>query len=333
MEAPALISPLEIASLISERNSSSTDASTTTRVGTTESESVPEFKLIEPTASAVESWIDYATNPQARWHLGLTRLDLMTRGLGRGEVALFFGRSHMGKSQVVFNAVVNSLIGNDEARILVYSPDEPRELIVAKLYSLMFGLNSGLVEQKMREGDPPLVAHIKELAEPGGYLDKVLIYDGSPTFEEMHQVLAEAETYWKMPATLAVCDYLELFGGAGAADSQGVIAKAQGMKIWAKQADIALVLIHQQGRSGTIGEASGLYSSRFGGEQEAIFAYEIYRQRDRTDLTAAEKRWHENSININLVKNKRGNLRDDLTYYIDPDTGRIGEYTQELEPT
>tara|TARA_B100000131_G_scaffold303985_1_gene328536 strand:+ start:1379 stop:2374 length:996 start_codon:yes stop_codon:yes gene_type:complete len=299
--------------------------------------SVPEgparsFSLINPTSTAVSSWIDYATNPEARWHTGFHRLDVMTRGLGRGELALFMGRSHMGKSQVVFNACVHSLLNVDDARIILFSPDEPRELIVAKLYSLMFGVNSADVEQRMREGDPALVEHLKELAEPGNYLDKVLIYDGSPSFQTMHEVVLEAEQYWQMPATLAVCDYLELFGGAGAVDSQGVIAKAQGMKIFAKEADIPVVLIHQQGRSGAVGEAAGLYSSRFGGEQEAIFAYEVYRQRDRDFLSPSERRFHENSININLVKNKRGNLRGDLTYYLDPDTGRITEYTTDLVP-
>jgi len=290
------------------------------------------FNLIDPTSTAVSSWIDYATNPEARWLTGFHRLDVMTRGLGRGELALFMGRSHMGKSQVVFNACIHSLLNVEDVRIILFSPDEPRELIVAKFYSLMFGLNSIEVEKRMREGDPALVAHLTELAEPGNYLDKLLIYDGSPSFQTMHDVVVEAEDYWQMPATLTVCDYLELFGGAGAADSQGVIAKAQGMKIFAKEADIPVVLIHQQGRSGTIGESAGLYSSRFGGEQEAIFAYEVYRQRDRSNLSAAESRFHENSININLVKNKRGNLRGDLTYYLDPESGQIREYTTDLVP-
>ena len=54
------------------------------------------------------------------------------RGLARGEMLLVVGHSHHGKSQVLYNSSITALL-NTNAHILLFSPDEPRELIAQQL--------------------------------------------------------------------------------------------------------------------------------------------------------------------------------------------------------
>ena len=127
-------------------------------------------------------------------------------------------------------------------------------------------------------------------------------------------------------------DYLELLPG-GDADATGVTSKAQAVKRWAKEQRVPLALVHQAGRgAGERGRAAGISAGRYGGEQEAIFVVEVYRKKDRYDLSDWETRYHENSINMNLCKNKRTARLLDQTYYLDPECGHVHPYWEELIP-
>jgi hypothetical protein len=248
---------------------------------------------------------------------------------------LCVGRTHSGKSQFLYQAIVNTLINQDHARILIFSPDEPRELVVAKIYSLMFGVNGAEVERSLRNGDPEVKKHLQELGEPGNLFDRLIIHDGSPSFRIMHDVMFEAEDYWQTPTTMAMVDYLELLvPDAKESGSQAVIRLAQACKRWCKEADLPLAVVHQSGRANERGTSGGISVARYGGEQESHQVIEVYRQRDRRNLTANEASFHRNSINVNLVKNKRPpNRLEDLLYYIDEDCGAISEYTSAREPS
>ena len=59
---------------------------------------------------------------------------------------------------------------------------------------------------------------------------------------------------------------------------------------------------------------------------------EVYRKRDKHSLSDWETRYHENSINVNLCKNKRTARVVDMCYYLDPTAGHIHTYYEELVP-
>ena len=110
-------------------------------------------------------------------------------------------------------------------------------------------------------------------------------------------------------------------------------SKAQAVKRWAKTQRVPVGLVHQSGRgSGEKGKAAGIYAGRYGGEQEAIFVLEVYRQKERYDLSEWEVRYHENSVNLNLCKNKRTARLTDQVYYLDPQCGHVHPYWEELIP-
>lgn len=294
----------------------------------------PPESLAPPTSEAIQRWVDYASNPEQRWQTGFRGIDILTRGLGRGELMQVVGKSHSGKSQWLYNCIVRSLLNDEHFRGVIYSPDEPTELVVAKLYSIMFGVNGADVEKQLRQGDKTLIGHLQDLGKPGNFFDKIRIYDGAPTFNLMHDVLAEAQDGWGEEATLLMVDYLELLRGNGRRSSSevgNVQALAQGLKQFAKDVRLPVAFVHQAGRgSGDRGKSAGISAGKYGGEAESMFIYEVWRERENTSHIGEMKRLHENSISVGLWKNKRppGRL-DQFTFYLDPDTGHIDEMTED----
>jgi len=282
------------------------------------------------TSAVVDNLIGFIRNPAERWYLGFPEIDLATRGIGKGEVFLCVGRSHTGKSQVFLNSIVHNLTNDPAAHIVIFSVDEPRELVVMKLFCLLQGRSSIEVEEAIKAGDKGMLADLERAATHE--LSRVAVVDESMTLESMSAAMDEARAWWGCEISFCMIDYLELLPG-GEADASGVTAKAQAVKRWAKMQRVPIGLVHQAGRTaGERGKPAGIHAGRYGGEQEAIFVMEVYRKKDRSDLTDWETEYHANSINMNLCKNKRTARLVDHTFYLDPQCGHVHPYWEELIP-
>ena len=282
------------------------------------------------TTDVVTNLVGFIQNPAERWYLGIPEVDLASRGVGRGEVLLVVGRSHTGKSQVLLNSIVTNLVNSPAAHVVIFSMDEPRELVVMKLYCLLRGKSSTEVEEAVKAGNKEIIADLERAASEE--LSRIAIVDESIPLATMGDVLDEARDYWGCNPSFTMIDYLELLPG-GDSDATGVTSKAQAVKRWAKTQRVPVGLVHQAGRgAGEKGRAAGLYAGRYGGEQEAIFVIEVYRKKDRADLSEWEKEYHAHSINLNLCKNKRTARLVDQTYYLDPLCGQVHPYWEELIP-
>jgi KaiC/GvpD/RAD55 family RecA-like ATPase len=282
------------------------------------------------TPAVMENLIGFIRNPSERWYLGFSEIDIATRGIGRGELLLVVGRSHTGKSQVLLNSIVTNLVNDPEAHVVIFSMDEPRELVVMKLFCLLQGRSSSEVEEAIKAGDKDTLAELERAAT--NELSRVAIIDESMSLESMSAAMDEARAWWGRNPSFCMIDYLELLPG-GEADASGVTAKAQAIKRWAKVQRVPIALVHQAGRSaGDRGKAAGIHAGRYGGEQEAIFVLEVYRKKDRPDLSEWEIDYHENSVQMNLCKNKRTARLGDYTYYMDSQCGHIHPYWDELIP-
>jgi KaiC/GvpD/RAD55 family RecA-like ATPase len=259
------------------------------------------------------------------FRMGWRDLDLLLpSGLERGSVLLIIGKPHSGKTTVTMNMIVNNLKRTDDFRAAIFSPDEPRELVISKLYSIAYGRDAAATEKAIRDGDATTLAEFSEAGR--GLLDRVLISDQSLTFNQMLRAMDEAAEYWHAPADVVVMDYLELLPGA-AADNTAVAHKAQEAKRWAKTADVPLLLLHQIGRGASErGKPAGIAGGRFGGEAEAVVVMEVYRPKERSGLSAHEAKQVENVIRLSVVKNKKPpfTLRD-VEMMMDAASGRIVE--------
>ena len=282
------------------------------------------------TSKVVENLIGFIRNPAERWYLGFPEIDLATRGVGKGEVLLVVGRSHTGKSQILLNSIVTNLVNDPNAHVVIFSMDEPRELVAMKLFCLLQGRSSTDVEEAIKAGDRNVLDALGLASERE--LSRVAIIDESMSLEAMSAAMDEAREWWGANPSFCMIDYLELMVG-GDADATGVTSKAQALKRWAKTERVPVGLVHQAGRTaGERGKAAGIHAGRYGGEQEAIFVIEVYRKKDQTDLSDWETKYHANSINMNICKNKRTARLLDQTYYLDPECGHIHPYWEELIP-
>ena len=213
---------------------------------------------------------------------------------------------------------------------MIFSLDEPRELVLMKLFCLLKGRASEEVEEAVKRGDKDTLSDLERAATQE--LSRVAIIDEGVHLEEMGRVMDEARAWWGVDPSFCMIDYLELLPG-GDSDAVGVVSKAQAVKRWAKEQRVPIGLVHQSGRgSSQPGYAAGLYGGRYGGEHEAIFVLEVYRKKDRHDLSRWEVEYHANSVNMNLCKNKRTARLVDQTYYLDPGCGHVHPYHQELIP-
>ena len=283
-----------------------------------------------PTSKVVENLIGFIRNPAERWYLGFPEIDLATRGVGKGEVLLVVGRSHTGKSQILLNSIVTNLVNDSTAHVVIFSMDEPRELVAMKLFCLLQGRSSTDVEEAIKAGDRNVIDALGLASERE--LSRVAIIDESMSLEAMSAAMDEAREWWGTNPSFCMIDYLELMVG-GDADATGVTSKAQALKRWAKTERVPVGLVHQAGRTaGERGKAAGIHAGRYGGEQEAIFVMEVYRKKDQTDLSDWETKYHANSINMNICKNKRTARLIDQTYYLDPECGHVHPYWEELIP-
>lgn len=276
-----------------------------------------------PTSKAVESYIYYLNN-DAAFTTGFKPLDLcFPGGLDRGDMFLVTGKSHSGKSTVAYNMVVHNLRRSEDFTAVLFSPDEPRELAMQKLFCIAMGRNALEVEDAIRRGDESAQRELENAAN--GLLDRVLINDQSLSFPQMLDAIWEAKEYWGAAPSACVIDYLELLHGTS--DANGVAAKAQGAKRFAKDADVPLIVLHQTGRGASErGKPAGIHGARFGGENESVAVLECYRPKDRTDLSPRELTMVEDVVRLNLVKNKRPPYRlIDTEMILDPINGRIRE--------
>jgi hypothetical protein len=231
---------------------------------------------------------------------------------------------------MLLNSIVVNLINDPAAHVVIFSMDEPRELVAMKLFCLLKGRSSTEVEEAIKANDKNTIQELAEASEKE--LSRIAIIDESLPLSRMEEVMEETREWFGTNPSFCMIDYLELLPG-GDSDATGVTTKAQAVKRWAKTQRVPVGLVHQAGRgSGDKGKAAGLYAGRYGGEQEAIFVIEVYRQRDRYDLSQWEKTYHDNSINLNLCKNKRTARLIDQTYYLDPSSGHIHPYWEELIP-
>jgi len=276
------------------------------------------YRYVRPLAAAADSFISTVTNTDGRFMLGLADVDVMTRGFGRGELVYVAGRAHSGKTQVILNAIVN----NPQAHVMVFSPDEVAELVLAKLVAIRHGINSETLEARIKSGDPEAEELVRRTARDD--LANVLVIDDVLTLREMSDALAEAEQMWQAPTDCCVYDFLELLPGDDDG-AQGLSNKSKAIKRWTKQHNVPMLCVHQSGKSNAPrGQSGGMDALRYGGDTEATFVLEVYRKRDNLSADAFERARQADTVTVNVAKNKRPPSKTGhVDLHMDSATGRI----------
>ena len=290
-----------------------------------------EYKYFTPTGDAVDRWVQYAKGSEDCFYLGLDEIDQRMRGVWPSDVLVVTGRAHSGKSAVLLSSLAWNLKEDEEFHGVIFTPDEPEVLVVAKLYALLYQRNLAEVEQALAAEDPLYMAEIMEAKER--YLDRLKIFPSALKFPQMSEAMRECEDYWQYKPKFVMVDFLEQLPMASG--YEGVSKVLKNLKEWTETENLPVGLVHQSGKGSTRGSSRGMDDGKFNADEYAILQLNVFRKRDDPKLTDAEKRIHSVSISLDLCKNKRPPCQitsPPIDYFMDPDCGLVRTYYESDVP-
>lgn len=274
-----------------------------------------QYRFVRPLTEAADSLIEYLQNSDGRIMLGLPEVDVITRGFGPGELIYITGYTHSGKTQVFLTAVCN----NRDRRWVLFTMDEPAELVLTKLVCMRSGSNAERLEERVKAGDHEAINKVRRIARED--FRNLIVVDQSMTLSDMTVAIEEAKHYWGEPVDAIGIDYLELLR----CDDSEVEKKSQALKGWALGQNCPVICLHQGSRGNSAGgQRLTMRSMKYGGEQEAIMVIGVRRQRDDEDLDGHERLRHADTVNVSVIKNKRPPSKiGEWEFFMDPACGLI----------
>jgi replicative DNA helicase len=299
-----------------------------------------EYRHYVPLSDAAQSFVRWAQNPNERIYTGVEPIDAEMRGIAPGEMAMMIGYSHGGKTLVLLHMLMN----NREKRVALFIPDEPKTLVLTKLTCMFHNVDARLLEQRVADNDREAIDLLRMTAEEN--FPNLAVFDQPLLPSDMERAYAEVSDVWGNKPELVVVDYLELVEAG-----EQVPDKAGYLKGFGRRHDVPLMVLHQTSRtSGADGRKLTISSGAYGGEQQATSIigvrrkkYEIMselqdiheslsrkhndRMLERYEQLQYDKRIHEYTLTLSLLKNKRpgGMLVDDIDFELDVHTGRLWE--------
>lgn len=300
------------------------------------------YEHYRPLRDAADEFISWAKTPAERVYTGISELDAAMRGTAPGELTIFQGFTHSGKTLLVTELMLN----NPDTPLVLFTPDETRPLVLTKLTSALHGVGAKELEQRIQQDDKSARDLLISTAER---YSKLAIFDESVSVVDMDNMMDEATHALGRKPMGVIFDYAELLEGP-----DDVKSKMTALKAWGKRQKVAMFVLHQTSRtSGSGGRKVNIDSGAFGGEQQATHvigvrrkkymhlamlamleekianasnpkSIEEYKARIRQIETVDLPR-DMDTVTISLVKNKRPpcDLVDDIDYKIDLGTGRV----------
>lgn len=300
-----------------------------------------DFRYYVPFEDAASEYVRFSRDTERRIYTGIPEFDGAMRGVSPKELCLINGFAHSGKT--VF--VTQVMGANRHRRIVLFTPDETRVLVLVKLACAAEGVSAEYLEHRLADGDPWAEDVLRRTASE--LYPHLAVFDELTSLDSMSYALDEVHKAWGDQPEAVIIDYADLID-AGTEDTPG---KLNAIKRWGKNHDIPLFLLHQTSRTaGSAGAKMRIDSGSYGGEQQATFVIGVRRKRaqyqamvDDLELRIAtsqkdtdklrhmledaryELNKHLNTVTFSLVKNKRppGRLVDDTDFTLDPETGVV----------
>lgn len=280
-----------------------------------------QYRFVRPLLSAADSLIEVFQNTDGRIMFGLKEIDTWMRGIGRSELCYVTGFAHSGKTQLFLLMVLT----NRRRNIVLFTFDEPAELVLTKLVCMRLGWNAEVLEQRIKDKDQDAIDAVRRVASAD--FPNLLVIDEPLTLAQMSDAMKEARRYFDGPVEAVGVDYLELLR----CDESEVEKKSQELKRWVKEQEVAVICLHQ-GSRGNAGKGQKLtmQSMKYGGEAEATFVVGVRDLSQDSDLDEWQQQSLRGHVEISLLKNKRPPSRKGAhTYFMEQATGLL----RALRPT
>lgn len=255
----------------------------------------------------------FAANPKQRTPFGLEELDNLVLGPAEGEVFTFVARSFVGKSLLATNFMAN----NPDTEIIFFSLEMTSHQVLQRLYAHVFNTPSADVQSAVRTNVLP-----SQLGELAVRLPQQVVIDKPAlTLDDMTGYLNRYETFYGVRPRIVIMDYLEEIGG-GKAGAEGWIrteATASSVKVWAKEEQIGVLMLHQANQKTEPWEPVSPGSAKGGGFTEADVVIGGWRPGFDPDLGDVAQYERRNWFHMNVLKNRvLGERSSEMRFIIDP---------------
>lgn len=254
----------------------------------------------------VKGLIKYAANPTKRVPTGIWQIDNMIGGgVGRGEVCVIIGKSGSGKSIIGQNILESNL----EIPAVFFSFEMPGTMVLTRSLAIWSNKTHDEVFTMVETNnlDPEMLAdweydHAKHYFITRTGLD----------LPAMSQSLKEAEEQLGERPAMVVIDYMELVAAVGGGETiDNVTAVSQALKGWAKEEEVACVILHQTNKSLRHGDAPDEDAARYGGFTEADIVIGVWRPHKWQPKNKGDSAMPQSTVDylkgyfgINLIKNR-----------------------------
>lgn len=256
---------------------------------------------------------EFSANPQQRIRLGWESIDTLIEGPARGEVCLVVGRSYTGKSLFASNVVVN----NRHMPNIFFSLEMPEHQVLERMFGQWAQIASKDVQGMVGSGTLPQVLDTM----PDAFPQTLIVDRPRLTLGDMSWYIeAFDEWYGERPAFVVV-DYLEAVGGSEKVGDTGRTERiAKGLKDWAKDESVAVVVCHHANRSEPEWLPPTADSVRYAGYTEADFVLGIWRPATNPKLNDLELVGLRDRVYMNVTKNRvTGRTAPKLEFVLGPD--------------
>jgi len=254
----------------------------------------------------IRGLIKYAANPTKRVPLGLWQIDnMLGGGVGRGEVCVVIGKSGSGKSIVGQNI----LEANLDVPAVFFSFEMPGTMVLTRSLAMWSNRTHDQVFNMVEQNrlDPEMLADWEDAHRKHYFVTRTGL-----DLPAMTATLKEAEEQLGERPAIVVIDYMELVAAAGGGETiDNVTAVAQAIKGWAKEEEVACVMLHQTNKSLRHGDAPDEDAARYGGYTEADIVIGVWRPhkwqpkaKGETPMPQATIDYLKGFFGINLIKNR-----------------------------
>jgi KaiC/GvpD/RAD55 family RecA-like ATPase len=295
-----------------------------------------------PLSAAVNDYVNFAQHPELRVWTGVTDIDNATRGIAPGELCVINGFAHNGKTVLV----VEILMRNEGRPMVIFTPDETRTVVLAKLCAAIHGISAERLEQLLLQGDEHAISLLSNIAQR---FSKLAVFDENATLHGMDRAMENVEGALGEKPAVVLFDYADLLN-----EPLETNEKLKALKAWGKRHMVPFIVLHQSSRSGGAGgKEVTMTSGAYGGEQQATFLIGVRRKinffkdqirvmeekmENTQNATLAQKLAekieyietrlipaHHDTISISLIKNKRPPMRlvPEIDFRLIAETGRL----------
>ena len=262
----------------------------------------------------------WATSDIVRVPTGYRFFDDRTMGcMAPGQIMICLARTGVGKTWWLVNVAVN----NPTVPTVLFSLEMHGRYILERVASAHTDTPTRAIETAMRDHGQSAAVEMTS-----GDLSMLMIEDEPDLgLGDMGEILDDyAERHGHRPR-LVLIDYLEIIRNYGTNQMESVQGMARALKNFAREHDVALIVLHQvkRGEQNAGHKPLDLTDGKFGGEESADYVMGMYKPSLNPNISQDIRERMDGDIRLQFLKTRTGGgiHPDGVQHHWNADTGRI----------